>query len=365
MRDDVGLGLRQEFEDAVYAVEESIPAAPPAQVDPEALAISDNFEITKAKIEAMKQACAGLTIAGIEDRKGYDLVHSHRMQVRDARTGVDKIRKALKEGVLARGRKIDSVAKELTALLVEIEEPLEVEEKRIDAERDRIKAEKQREADAKLQKRIEELQAFGQPFTLAELTLMTDTQYGFLRATAEDAFKAREALRIEAETALAKVRADEAAKAEAERKAKEEAERIERERVAAQAAENAKAASALEEARAALRKEQEEFDAKRRAQEQAAREEQARKDGEAKAKADVEAKAVADKAKSEAEAKRLADIQAASPDADKIFTLAMEVDAWNLPQVSTEAGRNVVAEIENARGRFAAFIRSKAASLTK
>jgi len=355
------LSMRQEFQEA----EEALEVAPaPAVVDPEVLAIADNFEVTKSKITAMKQACMGLTIAGIEDRKGYDLVHARRMEVRDARTGVDKIRKALKEGVLARGRKIDSVAKELTSLLVEIEEPLEAEEKRIDAEKERLKAERQREADAKLQKRIEALQAVGAPFVLSEITIATDAQFGFILASATEAFEAKEKLRLEAEAALARQQEESrqaAAKAQAE---KEEAERIERAQVAKQAEENAKAAAALEAERAKLKADQDAFEAQKRAQEQAAREEQARKDGEAKAKAEAEREAAAEKARQEAEAKARLAAEAAKPDAEKIRALAKVIREIGLPKLSTDAGRATMTEIDASIGKFAKFIEGKADALS-
>lgn len=377
MREEVGLALRQEFVEAVDAVELQVeidrksivstsPNFPPA--------VMEKFHATEAQLKAMAARCQGLTVAGVEDKKGYAVVHDSRMELADARILIDKTRKAENDEAQQHIKMCNNVAKYLVSLIEPTETALKAEEKRIDAELDAIKAKKQAEAAAALQKRIEELQAFGQPFTLAELTLMTDTQYGFLRATAEDAFKAREALRIEAEAALAKVKAEEAAKAEAARLAKEEAERIERERVAAQAAENAKAAAALEAERAAMRKEREEFEAAKRASEQAERERIAREEGAAKAKAEAERiaaeerdrkerEAVAEKTRQEAEAKRLAEIQAARPDAEKIRALAQVVRGVAFPKMATIPGNAAMTEIESAVTRLAAFIEKKADTL--
>lgn len=367
MREEVGLAMRQEFQEAVDVVEETIPAQAPAVADPEVLAIADNFEVTKAKIAAMKQACAGLTIAGIEDRKGYDLVHSRRMEVRNARTGVEKIREALKESVLARGRKIDSVAKELKGLLLEIEEPLEAEEARIDAEREKLKAQKQAEAAAKIQARVDAFQKVGAPISLAEIANMTDIAFEFALASATEAWEAKEKLRIAAEEALAKQEAERKAAEEKAAQERAQAEKAERERLAKVKAEQDAEAKRLADERATMQKEREAFEAEKRAREQAAREEKIRKEEaeKAKAKAQQEAKEAAERAERErveANARARA-IEAARPDADKLRALALVLRDTAFPKLSTEAGKAAMVEIENGFTRLAAFIEKKADGL--
>jgi DNA repair exonuclease SbcCD ATPase subunit len=368
MREEVGLAMRQEFQEAVDVVEETIPAQAPAVADPEVLAIADNFEVTKAKIAAMKQACAGLTIAGLEDRKGYDLVHSRRMEVRDARTGVDKIRKALKEGVLARGRKIDSVAKELTSLLVEIEEPLEAEEKRIDAEREKLKAQKQAEAAAKIQARVDAFQKVGAPISLAEITLMTDIAFEFALASATEAWEAKEKLRIAAEEALAKQEAERKAAEEKAALERAQAEKAERERLDKVRAEQDEMARKLAQQKAELDRQAAEIQAKKDAQEREAREEKIRKDAaeKAKAKAEQDAKDATERAERERveqEAKAKA-IEAAKPDADKIRALARVLREIAFPNMATEAGRLTMSEIVSNVARLANNIEGKANTLS-
>lgn len=365
MREDVGLELRREFEEATARAE----AAPPVaeEVDTEALAIVDNFEVTKAKIAALKARYSGLTIAGLEDRKGYEAVHAARMELRGYRTGTEKIRKALKEESLARGRKIDSIAKEITALLLEIESPLDAEESRIDAERERIKAEKQKETEAKIQRRIDILQKYGQPFTLAEVTQMTDTAFGFLEATAKEGFEAREAQRIAAEAALAKQKAEQEAREAAERKAKEEAEAAERARLEKVRQEQAEEAKRIEAEREAIRKEREAMEAEKRKAEQAAREKQIAEEAAAKAKADAEriAREEAERKareKAEAEARQKA-AEAARPDAEKILALAKVIQEIALPKLSTDAGRAAMTEIDSQIGKFVAYLEAKAKAL--
>lgn len=360
MREDVGLELRQEFDEAVETVEaNAVQVRPHFPTD-----VMEKFHATEADLQNMAARYTGLKIAGLADRAGYNQVHAARMELQDARILIDKTRKADNDERQRDIKTCNAVAKYLTNIISPTEAALKAEEAAYEAEAERVKAEKQAAAAAALQKRIEELQAFGQPFTLAELTLMTDTQYGFLRATAEDAFKAREALRFEAEKALAEKQAEEAKKAEAEHKAKEEAEAAERARLEKVRQEQAAEDKRLEESRAALRKEQEEFQAKKDAQEREAREKKIAEEAaaQAKAKAEQDAKDTAarnEREKAEAEARQKA-AEAARPDAEKIRAMAKVIRELAVPKLATDAGRAVQAEIENAVSRLAAFVDGKA-----
>ncbi len=368
--DNVGLELRQEFDEAVETVEATV-----IQVRPNfPTDVMDKFHMTEVDLQNMAARYTGLKIAGLADRAGYAQVHAARMELQDARILLEKTRKADNEERQRDIKICNAVAKYLTNIISPTEAALKAEEAAYEAEVERVKAEKQAAAAAKLQKRIEELQAFGQPFVLAELAQMTDTQYGFLRATAEEGFKAREALRIAAEAALAEKQAQEAAKAEADRKAKEEAEAAERARLEAVRAEQAAEAKRLEEARAALRKEQEAVEAAKAAQAQRERDEVIAKAAADKARAEAEQaakdeaarkerEALNEKARQEAEAKRAKEIEAAKPDAEKVRALAKTIREIALPKLSTDAGRATMTEIETQIGKFAKFIESKADAL--
>ena len=332
--------------------------------------------VTAAKLAEFKAKYSGLAIASVEDRKGYELVHTARMEIRNHRTAVEKVRVRLKEESLAYGRKVDAEAKRLTALLLEIEKPLEAEEKRIDAEKERIKAEKQKEADAKLQRRIDALTAVGAPANVADLTGMKDDIFEMVLKTATEAWELKEKERKAAEEALAKQR--EAERLEAERKAQEEAERkakeeaalkAERERLAAERAEQERQAEAL-------RKEREALEAEKRRQEQAAREEQIRREAEEKAKAEAERRAREEEARKVQEAERIAREkaqaeadrkarEAARPDAEKLLAVASSLGTYRLPEMATEAGKAAMKEVKDALGRFVTFIEKKAEGLTK
>ena len=122
------------------------------------------FNLADAKIAELKEKFKDLKISGVEDKDGYKSVSEAIKIVRTYRTGVEKVRKQIKENYLKTGRAIDEEAKRLTASLEEIENPLKDKKQEID---DEIQAEKDRqeaEAQAKTDKRVEELEAVGIKF---------------------------------------------------------------------------------------------------------------------------------------------------------------------------------------------------------
>ena len=122
------------------------------------------FNLADAKIAELKETFKDLEISGVEDKDGYKAVSEAIKIVRTYRTGVEKVRKQIKEDYLKTGRAIDEEAKRLTASLEEIENPLKDKKQEID---DEIQAEKDRqeaEAQAKTDKRVEELEAVGIKF---------------------------------------------------------------------------------------------------------------------------------------------------------------------------------------------------------
>lgn len=360
------MSTNTEMADALEAAEGEFA---PVEVDKVKEHIVKTFDLTEAQIAVMRERFAGLSIAGVEDKKGLEAVHAARMEVKSYRVEVDKVRKRLKEDSLAYGRKVDSVAKHFTNLLLEIEKPLEEREEAVLAEKERIKAEKQREADAKLQRRVDALNAVGAPVHVGALALMEDRTFEeHLRITTE-AWEIKEAQRKEAEAALAAKL--EAERLEAERKAKEEAEAR-----ALREAELAEQEKALAARQAEIKAQEEALAAKASALEQAAREDAIRKEAEEKARLDAErarlreeerkAQAAAEeKAKQEDAARRQAEVEAARPDAEKLRAVAVSLRTYRLPEATTEAGKAAMKEVADALARFVKFIDGKAEGLTK
>ena len=122
------------------------------------------FNLADAKIAELKEQFKDLKISGVEDKDGYKAVSEAIKIARTYRTGVEKVRKQIKEDYLKTGRAIDEEAKRLTALLEEIENPLKDKKQEIDDEIQAEKDRKEAEAQAKTDKRVEELEAVGIKF---------------------------------------------------------------------------------------------------------------------------------------------------------------------------------------------------------
>ena len=76
------------------------------------------FDLTEAAISQLSEKYYDLTIDGIDDKEGFDLVHKGRMHIRDLRVQVKKTHKELKAPVLQHGRLIDAAMKKIMLLLL-------------------------------------------------------------------------------------------------------------------------------------------------------------------------------------------------------------------------------------------------------
>jgi hypothetical protein len=269
------------------------------------------FSPTNASIAELSAQYLPLRIDGPDDRVGYAVVHQARMNVRDARTGIEKFRVKLKAAALNYGRTVDTRAKELTALLAPIEAHLLGEEKVVDDEKERIRDERRLKEEA-LIKAKEEKEA-------AEAKRVADAEAARIKAE-QDAENERlrvgreklEAAQQQQREAQEKIDAEWAAhqeKMESERQViRDETTRladIEAKRVQSVELEKAKAVAA----------------------------EQARKDTEARI-AEEEEEAVA-KAKAEETARLRA--EGLRPDQEKLKQVASAVSSIVVPHVSADA----------------------------
>ena len=347
------------------------------ELDEKQLVVFEDFE---RAIAGLAEQYLPLKIAGPDDKKGFDAVYAARQDVKKRRIKVEHMRKELKANALEFGRKVDGAAKKLEGLLTPIENHLEGQEAEYNAAKEAIKRKEAEAKKAKLQARIDALQAVGAVVSLAVLEALTDEQFAGELATATKAFEERKAadaakakeeaarkaeaerLRKEQEAQLAAERA----KLDAERKAQEETARVEREKIEAErkrqadilaeerrkadeaaAAERAKQAEAqrkldeerrkLEAEKARLEREEFERQAKARA-EQEAREKLAREQAE-QARLEAERK--------EREAAEAARRDAMKPDIVKLREYAAALEAVPIPSVSDP---NVYQIVLNAHG---------------
>jgi len=95
------------------------------------------YSVTEAHIGELRDKYAALDAT---TATGYEEVRQAIALVRTTRVAIEKRRVELKADALEYGRKVDAVAKTLTALIASVEDPLVEKKKCIDDEKARIKA---------------------------------------------------------------------------------------------------------------------------------------------------------------------------------------------------------------------------------
>lgn len=99
------------------------------------------YNITEAGLAELRKKCTGLKAF---DKAGYKAITQALSEIRGLRTDIEKCRVEYKSDALEYGRRIDAEAKRVTALILEIENPLKTEKDNYDAEQARIKTEAER-----------------------------------------------------------------------------------------------------------------------------------------------------------------------------------------------------------------------------
>jgi hypothetical protein len=193
---------------------------------PETLTAPDTeaivYPIADNAIAEMSKQYLPLVVKGIDDSKGLAVVHAARMKVAAKRIEIEKVRKGLKEDSLAWGRKVDSEAKRLTALLAPIETHLVAQENKIEAEKARLQKIKDDEARAKIKARVAALAEVDCHVLFEEAALLGEPEYLTLLVASKTA--QREKREREAERLRVQAAEDAARKVESDRLAVERAE---------------------------------------------------------------------------------------------------------------------------------------------
>lgn len=179
------------------------------------------YEIDATALTAKVQQYAELTIAGVNDTKGYKAVSEARKELKRDRVAIENRRKELKADALEYGRKVDAMAKRLTALLEPTERRLESEEKRIDDEKERLRKEAELARQRAIQARVDRVVALGVSFEIVKVQALADEEFEAYFAELSDV--ARQVAERKAE--------EDRLRREEQRRLREEREAIERERV--------------------------------------------------------------------------------------------------------------------------------------
>lgn len=158
------------------------------------------YPTTEDKIAEARDKYAALKA---DTPAGYKKVVEAIAVLRGTRSAVEKRRVALKAEALDYGRRVDAAAKKLTALVVEIEEPLQAKKKAVDDEEARLKREAEKaelvalEAKLKAEREAEEAKLKAQREQQAAEQKRIDDERKALDE--QKRAQAKEATRLEAE----------------------------------------------------------------------------------------------------------------------------------------------------------------------
>jgi hypothetical protein len=123
--------------------------------------IQSNFAVTLASIAKMAAHAKTLTIAGHEDKTGFNAVYSLRQAIKDQRVDVEKKAKDLKAPHLEYNREVDRVAALLVGPMKEVEAELNAMEKVYNEARDKAKKEKELAQQRRIVSRAKNMRSFG------------------------------------------------------------------------------------------------------------------------------------------------------------------------------------------------------------
>ena len=173
------------------------------------------YGVNEASISKMADIYLNLSIDGIDDKDGYNDVHSARMVIVKHRTSIDKLRKITNKDAQEFINNNNKNSKKLLSLIAPIEEHLKSEENKITQEKKRIQEEKERIEQEIVNKRVYALLNIEVIMPHTEVAVMTDDEYESLFKNAKKIFddkkaKADEEKRLiaELEKKLAIERAD-------------------------------------------------------------------------------------------------------------------------------------------------------------
>lgn len=275
-----------------------------------------------------------LTIAGVDDRKGYLAVRAARIEVKQLRVSVEHKRVELKEDALKYGKAVDTEANRLKALIKPIEDHLQKQEDEYEAAKEQLRNEKIEAEQAALQKRIDRLTAARCPIAdVSFLKGVDDANFELFFEKAVETQQEKERLekiesdRIAAELAAANAEQERIAEEQkAELRRQQEANRIEAERLKAEQERQDEAnrveRERMETERAELNRQAEEL----RARQEAETAERIRQQNEARKAEEDRMAAVA---RAESEAAEAARLEALKPEIEKAESFTKLVMAYS------------------------------------
>lgn len=124
----------------------------------------NKFSINDARVHELSEKYLPLKINGVDDKEGYAIVHTARMDIKNKRVFLDKTKQELTSEAKKYINVVNEEASRLKGLLEPIETHLEKQEDAYNEEKERIKKEKELREHVKLQTRVSDLLKFGFSF---------------------------------------------------------------------------------------------------------------------------------------------------------------------------------------------------------
>ncbi len=179
----------QEVQDVPVEVAMKKYVAPaPDKLDTNAILALIN--VTANAGEDLKKEAAGLTIAGIEDKEGYERVHKVQMKSRGLRVRIVDALKLARDPYNEAASKIKKVSDVFEVAFKAIEAPLASEKKKIDDAIAKAAAEKAAQERARVLGLQEQLRGFGCLKTFEEVAAMSDDEFNTLLVKVKADFEA-------------------------------------------------------------------------------------------------------------------------------------------------------------------------------
>ncbi len=145
------------------------------------------FNIADATIAQWKEEYGKLTITGVEDKTGYEILNTARTFVKKKRIEVEKVGKEMRSNAIKFQKAVIEEEKRIIGLIDPLETYLEEEKAKIDNEKKRLDEEKETKEQVILQERAVKLIACGCSFTGDAYTL-DDIRISVLSVKTSDAF---------------------------------------------------------------------------------------------------------------------------------------------------------------------------------
>ena len=193
------------------------------------------YNVTDAAINKLVKKCEKIKVIDPGDKKGYDLAHETRMEVKDIRVTIEKTRVELNKDALAFRAAVNGEAKRITLMLTPLEDYLSGQEKIVDDEKERLKTEKAEALKKKIRGRVDVLLANGMMFdgvdtykfltvniTSMEVSGLSDKIFDLLVGKLKVVFKEESDRKADEEEKLSKEKKEQEEEAERLQKQKDE-----------------------------------------------------------------------------------------------------------------------------------------------